>query len=692
MDTGKGQIFSVIRIIACVIAVVVAISLPSLYFIVSYRYHIAALETEAEINARIAMQIINSNPDMWRYEVDRLTELLSRRPGTHEGETRRIKDSKGTLVLEIKEHLPAPLITRSRELFDSGRVVGSIEISRSLRQLLVHTGMVSFFSLLLGFASFGILRTIPLKALEKAMSSLQQEKEKAQVTLASIGDGVIVTDGEGKISMLNAIAEKLTGWTPGEAQGRHIAGVFHCVQEATREPVESPVATVLSSGEAIRPADHAALMSRGGAERLVTYSAAPIRYRGGALAGVVLVFSDVTEQQRMQEELIKRQKIESIGLLAGGIAHDFNNILTAILGSVSLVKMKLKDRVEPAAQYLRQMENACLRARDLTRQLLTFARGGEPEKRPLHIEPLIRGAVDLALTGSNIKCKYLFKQNHLAIEADEGQIGQVLSNLVINACQAMPAGGDLRISVAAEVIGTDNHLQLPAGKYVKVAVEDQGAGIPKEQLAKVFDPYFTTKRTGRGLGLAITLSIVKKHGGAITVKSEPGVGTTFTVYLPALASGLVLRKIEETIPEGKGGSILVMDDERAVRDVAGAMLKEAGYRVAFAADGKEAIAMYREAREARSPFDAVIMDLTIPGGMGGKEAIAELCKMDPEIKAIASSGYSDDPVMANFRSYGFTAAIAKPYGSDELNKVVHRVLTREPPLQPPSPRQAPGEA
>jgi len=387
----------------------------------------------------------------------------------------------------------------------------------------------------------------------------------------------------------------------------------------------------------------------------------------------VLVFGDVTEKQKMEEEFLRTGKLEAVGLLAGGIAHDFNNILTAILGNLNLVKLSIAPG-DHLYERLGEAENASLRARDLAQQLLTFAKGGTPIKKATSIRRLLEKSIPFALRGSNIDAEFSFPEDLWPVEIDEGQISQVIHNLVINAQQAMPEGGTLQVRAENyPIAGKETDPPLPAGRYIKVSIRDFGIGIPKEHLQKVFDPYFTTKQKGSGLGLSTSYSIVKKHKGYMTAASGPGKGATFSVYLPASLTEIESEKKPEEPVRGKG-RVLIMDDEPAVREVAGEILQFLGYEVAFAEEGGEAIARYREATASGRPFDLVIMDLTVPGKMGGKEAVQKLLEVDPGVKAVVSSGYSSDPIMAEYAQYGFKGVIAKPYQLQELSRTVHDVI------------------
>lgn len=384
------------------------------------------------------------------------------------------------------------------------------------------------------------------------------------------------------------------------------------------------------------------------------------------------------ENARLFREIHRHaeEKIESVGVLAGGIAHDFNNLLTAILGNISLAKIET-DPQEEAFKVLSQAEKASLRAKDLTQQLLTFSKGGAPIKKVASIIPLLRDCVPFAARGPHLRYEFSLADDLWPVEIDEGQIGQVIQNVVINAGEAMPERGTIQIrgeNVMVEKEESKQGLLRVGGKYVKISVKDHGVGISEENLSKIFDPYFTTKSNGSGLGPATTYSIIKKHGGYIEVESQIGVGTTFHIYLPASQKKIPpQKKVQEPSPSRRG-RVLIMDDEEIVRYATGSLLAHFGYEVESAKDGAEAIALYQKCRQTGQPFDVVIMDLTIPGGMGGKEAIQRLLEIDPEAKAIVSSGYSNDPVMADYKEYGFRGVVAKPYQIEELRAVLDKII------------------
>jgi len=383
---------------------------------------------------------------------------------------------------------------------------------------------------------------------------------------------------------------------------------------------------------------------------------------------------EISERKRAEDELIKAQKLESLGVFAGGIAHDFNNILTSILANLSFARMQLSPS-HTISKRLEECEKATVRASELTRQLLTFARGGEPVKKLIDPAPLIREAASFVLRGSTVRSIVDLPADLWCLEADAGQLSQSLHNLLINAAQAMPDGGEVTVRGGNESLDTDNTHRLPAGDYIRITVEDHGCGIPRENLARIFDPYFTTKSQGSGLGLASVYSIVKRHGGTVGISSTLGVGSSFDIHLPALPGKRpegVAVKVTAELPGG--GRILIMDDEDFIRAIATEILQYKGYEVASCADGREAVDLYRSARQGNVPYAAVILDLTIPGGMGGKEAAVLILELDPEAVLIVSSGYSNDPIIANYQNFGFSGSISKPFDADTLARELERLI------------------
>ncbi|RJX35963.1 MAG: PAS domain S-box protein [Desulfurivibrio sp.] len=517
-----------------------------------------------------------------------------------------------------------------------------------------------------------VVTFIDITKRKQAEEKLAEEKEQLAVTLRSIGDAVITTDTAGRVVLVNRVAEELTGWRQQEARGRPLQEVFHIVDERSRKPHESPVDRVMRSGAIVELASHALLIARDGAERAVADSGAPIRDRQSRIIGVVLVFRDVTQSRKMQEEAFKARKLESIGVLAGGIAHDFNNILTAILGNISLAGNMAADERQKA--LLASAEKASVRARGLTQQLLTFAKGGEPVTETSSIAEVIRESAGFVLHGSNVACSFVIPDKLRLVNIDKGQISQVIQNIVLNAKEAMPEGGSISIVCDNYQHTGQDHPVLAPGDYVQISIADTGAGIAPEILDRIFDPYFTTSKQGQGLGLAVTRSIIAKHGGHVAVESKVGEGSVFTIYLPVsgdsdkLLPEVAARSLSAT------GRVLIMDDEEIVREVMHTMLQQLGFEVLAARDGQEMLAVYRQAVEEGRPVDVVILDLTIPGGMGGKEAVKRLLHKYPEARVVVASGYYNDPVMADCASYGFKAAVAKPFQFEELSQALRKAM------------------
>ncbi len=471
----------------------------------------------------------------------------------------------------------------------------------------------------------------------------------------------------GRLIDVNRTFCQLTGYAKEEVVGRRTTEVgFYSVKDRQRFVTELKAHGEVHEMEMDFRAKDGAVLN-------ALMFAKLIRIRDDSF--ILVVFHDITEKKKLEKELRKTHKLESLGILAGGIAHDFNNLLTAILGNITLAKASLQPG-DQVFELLTETEKSSYRARGLTQQLLTFAKGGSPVITVTAARELIRDSARFTLCGANVGCEFSLADDLLPVAIDEGQISQVIQNIVNNACQAMPAGGTIHIRAENVVIDQRQAPVLKQGRYIRISIRDQGQGLPDEHLDKIFDPFFTTREKGNGLGLAICYSIISKHGGAITVESEPGRGSTFHVFLPA-ADGKypALEQMTEELIPGRG-TILVMDDEDVVSEVTANMLRYLGYEVALARDGLAAINLFQQAHAAGRPYDAVILDLTVPGGMGGRETIKELLKIDPQVKAIVVSGYATDTMMADYRQNGFSGVIPKPYRISELSRTLHNVLGR----------------
>ncbi len=520
----------------------------------------------------------------------------------------------------------------------------------------------------------GIARNITDR--KRAQYALALEKERLAVTLDSIAEAVIATDTDGGIITMNRVAEDLTGIPSRNIIGRPISELLMSVDSDSSTLIDFNLDRMRSSGDRVDAGIQRMVFRKDARERYFASSAAPIRSEEKAIVGYVIVLRDVTDDIIIQDEILKVKKLESMGVLAGGIAHDFNNILTAILGNISLARLNLPSDPGMASDILADAEKAVVEAEGLTRQLLTFSRGGAPVKTVSTVEDIIKDSARFVLRGSRVRVRFDFLEGLRPVNIDKGQFSQVIQNLVINADQAMPDGGE--IVIRARNIGPDEAeaAGLLPTRCVEISVVDTGQGIEPQNITKIFDPYFTTKKNGTGLGLASSYSIIKKHSGAITVESDPGKGSRFRIFLPCHEGHIqAVEKNGKRLYRGSG-RILVMDDDSIVRGTLCKMLEHLGFSTMPASDGEEAVELYRAARDAGMPFLLAILDLTIPGGMGGKETMAMLRDIDPGVLGLVSSGYSNDDVMANCTAYGFRGVIAKPYTLEDLSSKMSDILGR----------------
>jgi PAS domain S-box-containing protein len=508
---------------------------------------------------------------------------------------------------------------------------------------------------------------------KRVEEALQESEEKYRSVVENAKEAIFISV-DGMIKFANRRASELSGYSIEEFGSRHFIEFVHpddnhlMVERYPQgmEHIDVPKTTTLR------------VVFKQGDIRWVKLSEVLITWEGRP--AILSFLTDITNIRRLEVEQQRVQKLESVGLLAGGIAHDFNNILTAILGNISLAGAEAAPGSE-LRNGLEQAEKASLRAKDLTQQLLTFSKGGAPITRLSSLTQLVKDTAGFALRGSNVKCRFSILADLWHAEIDSGQVSQVIHNLVINAQQAMPSGGSIELRaenfVLSEKQRIGSGLPLLEGNYVRVIVADHGSGISAEHLEKIFDPFFTTKKTGSGLGLATSFSIARNHGGHLSVESEPGSGSTFYLYLPAstqTAAPKPARKVASKAVVGRA-RILVMDDEQGVREIAGRMLTHLGYAdIEFATDGAAAIKLYKAAMKSGKPFTVAVLDLTIAGGMGGIETVQKLLKIDADVRAIVSSGYAGDSAMAEYRGYGFSGMVAKPYTLEQLRKALQDVM------------------
>jgi PAS domain S-box-containing protein len=512
---------------------------------------------------------------------------------------------------------------------------------------------------------------------KRSEQTLRESEEHLRLSLQSIGDAVIATDPEGRVVRMNPTAERLTGWTFSDAAGKPLTDLLHLVDPKSGIPVENPVERSLKTGGSGGRMTPANLIASGGAVYQIEDSCSPILSPDGTLTGVILVFRDVTLENRNRDELQKMQRLQSVGALAGGIAHDFNNILMGILGNFSIARISLTPD-HPAWTFLNEAERSIHRGTHLAKQLLTFSDDRSRTNEPIHLRELVEETVPLDLTGSSVRAEVTGEEPLWRVEADRSQIQQVLSNLTLNAREAMPNGGRLDLTLH-NVDNTAGGLPfLKSRKYIRITVRDEGAGIEPRNLDRIFEPYFSTKQRNSGLGLATALSIVTRHGGHISAESTPGQGTTFTLHLPAIGPNPVpespAAQAPASFPVNGSARILLMDDDEAILHVLARWLKDMGHTVETAFDGQQALTLFARSKRDGEPFDALILDLTLPGGIGGDEVLRRIRRTDPETKAILSSGYSDGPIVTHYAAHGFKGVLLKPYTQAELKNKLHEVL------------------
>lgn len=522
------------------------------------------------------------------------------------------------------------------------------------------------------------LMLVDLTGTKHAEAALATERERLSVTLRAMAESVITTNTDGVIQFINHAAEELVGWKLGSAIGRPIRDVVMMHHQKTQVAFDLPYVEALSRHKVMDLPQHTTLVDRQGAARLVEGRCAPMYDDKDAPMGVVLVLRDIGERARLENEILRASKLESVGILAGGIAHDFNNILTVVLGNLTLAQLDTAP-ASKTGRWLAEAERGTMRARDLTQQLLTFAKGGDPVRSAVRLPEVVRDSAAFALHGSKVSCEVDVTPDLWPADIDKGQIGQVVQNLVINAVQAMPEGGRIhaRLRNHSGSIGFNGDSPRGDGRFVCISMTDTGIGIRPEHLARIFDPYFTTKQSGSGLGLATVYSIIRKHQGHIEVESELGKGTTFRFWLPAATTTPATPAPHGAVGDRLSGRVLFMDDEETIRTMAQALLVRLGFEVVTVSDGAAAVSTYAEALSSGQPFRVVVMDLTVPGGMGGRQAMEELLKIDSGVRAIVSSGYSSDPILANHRAHGFLGVVAKPYRIADLARVLRTVIEQD---------------
>ena len=672
-EAGKSPVelrrhdVSIVRLIGnigLVTSVLIAIITPALYWTFAIMAERDELEIETVYTAKAVQSVIFARPELWEFETVRLLELVSNRTANDNEDERTIYDASGKTVVETKYKAPAPNITITVPIFVSGEKAGAVKAKRSVRDIMLETIFAGILASAFGFGLYLLFRSYPLRLLKEALTGLSAEKEKTETTLSSIGEGVITIDREGRIVYMNPVAERCTGWRSDEVLGRNLKDCYVTRRESER--MESEVHTLCT------------LLSRNGDQQTIEEVWSPIKGGNPAGEGHVIVFRDVTEKQNLERQLQHAQKLESLGVLAGGIAHDFNNLLTVVLGHTELALNEIPP-VSPIRENLTEIETAARRAADLSLQMLTYAGKTAFTVERVELPGLVEEMAHLLKSSISKKAILTLnlERDLPPIEAAPGQIREIVMNLVINASEAI---GD-RNGVITVSVGTTRYNEerlrntelygdpAPGRLYVQLEVTDTGSGMDEKTRSRIFDPFFSTKFTGRGLGLAAVLGIVRSHKGALKVHSEPGKGTTFKVLFPALedAGEEAQTRVSPPLADRRGkGTILLVDDEESLLALGSRLLEHLGFTVLTAADGQQAVNLYRERGKE---IDLVLMDLTMPH-MDGAEAFDALRQMNPEVRVVLASGYSHEDMTSRFQGKRLDGVLQKPYSLATLREAL----------------------
>lgn len=681
---GKMKIFdnktySFATSFTLVFCIVAALVLPVGYFVISYKYLMGIMETEAQINAHLVSGLISTNPVLWRYETVRIEELLARRPRSDIAENRRIFDTGNVLVAESINTLPSPLVTTSYEIMDIGKVVGRIEISRSIAPLLQQSGILSFFGLLFGLLLY---RWLPFQEVIKTGKKLQDANDFLNKVMEGSTNSLIVIDLIGNIQMFNGRFEALAGLPREELLGHSFSGLF---SGGSRFQVDEELHKV-TTGMVVNSTFETILSRQDGLTLRLFFGAVPL-LSDGVISGVIVSLDDITARFNAEEERLElerqfqqTQKLESLGVLAGGIAHDFNNILTIILGYCYVFKEEI-DTKSPQADYLKKIEDAANRAADLCQQMLSYAGKNELKHSSTNMSSLVDEIVKMLQSGikKNVTIELDLHGTEL-IMADSSQIQQIVMNLIINAAEAIgDKKGTIKISLhKAEIPAGHSDTDftgktIMAGKYVCLEVTDDGCGMDKDTQNRIFEPFYTTKFAGRGLGMSATLGIITSHGGALQLSSEAGVGTTFKVYLPLPALSDAAEKREDvclTPIAQASGTILLVDDEEELLTLGRIRLSAIGFFPITATNGIEALAIYREQGEE---IDLIILDLLMPE-MDGIEAYRRLREISGTVPIVFCSGCSKEELPTDITEDIYTGFLKKPYKPEQMQNILFEML------------------
>ena len=659
-------------VVFCVLA---ALMLPVGYFVISYESLLGIMETEAEINSKLVSRVISTNPELWRYETIRIEEVLARRPRSGTAEIRRVFDKK-TLVAESVNALKPPQVTASFVISNNGEAVGRFEIRRSILPILMKSGIMAIIGLGLGLLLY---RLLPFRDLIKSGKMLQDTNDFLLKVMEASTNSLVVLDLDGNIQMLNGRFEVLSGCSREELLGRHFCTLF---TDDTRPQVHAKVHTVLKeSAENIT--FETVLPRHDGTVKSLVCGAVPL-FSEGTISGLVVSVDDVTERIKAEEERLvqerhfqQTQKLESLGVLAGGIAHDFNNILSIVLGYCYVIK----DDIDPLSsyfEYVQKIEEAANRAADLCRQMLSYAGKNELQHTPINLRALVEDIVGMLHSGikKNVAIKFDVHDELVSI-VDSSQIQQVVMNLIINAAEAIgDNNGTIRISLT-EVDLPEGRVEMDftgtairAARYVCLEVSDTGCGMDPETQDHIFEPFYTTKFAGRGLGMSATLGIIRSHDGALQLSSTPGAGTTFKIYLPLPESSGVADYMPTTgqAPSVKvsGGTILLIDDEEELRVLGPAWLDKIGFSTITAANGREALDIFRK---HSGRIDLILLDLLM-SEMDGIETYRQVREVSRAIPIIFCSGCSIKELSADILEDEHVGFLKKPYDPDQLRSAL----------------------
>jgi PAS domain S-box-containing protein len=673
--TKHGSITRTLTWLSGIVISMVAILFPLGYYLLSYQYTAGSIGAEAEINARIITQIISANPKLWEFEQVRVQEYLTRRSKKGYAEIRRVLNTNNELVAESADPLAPPVMMRSVELFDSGHVVGRIEIYRSLQPLLVRTCLLGFCMLPLGAVVFMVMRKVPLRAIRQAEALLKQERDTAQKYLDVAGVLFVVLDTAQRVTLINRKGCEVLGRTEPQVLKKNWFDNF--VPEKRRESAREFILQLRKGTVGQSAFFESPVVTLGGEERMIAWHFIVLTGADGAFAGVLSSGVDITERRHLEAQLLQSQKMEAVGVLAGGVAHDFNNILAAIIGYASLLHMKIKQD-EPLRHPVDQILNAAQRAAQLTKSLLAYSRKQIIDPKPIKINDFLRDVEKLLprLVREDTEIRIVLSDDQMTVNADAGSIEQVLMNLATNARDSMPEGGQLTIETRRVVLDSGfiaAHGYGNQGMYALIAVSDTGMGMTPETEAKIFDPFFTTKEVGKGtgLGLSMVYGIIKNHNGYVNVYSEIGKGTTFKIYLPLVQMTVQDEwRVESPPPAGGAETVLVAEDDPTVRIMTGIVLRDAGYTVIEARDGEEAVQAFAAHQQS---IQLVMLDVIMPK-KNGKIVFDEIKGIRPDIKALFTSGYTAE-IMTETKELGACVYfLPKPASSADLLRKVREVL------------------